>query len=108
MTRWQFLLAMACVLSDTVEHVLYRMAGHHPKRYFAFVAPAVGLYVLTLLCWLRLLNGAKLGLAIPFMALSHVTVALAGRVLFRERVDAKRWGGILLVIAGVALLGYEG
>ena len=37
-------------------------------------------------------------------AIGYVLVALVGRVLLKEQIPFKRWAGIVLIVAGVALV----
>ncbi|MBH3432502.1 4-amino-4-deoxy-L-arabinose-phosphoundecaprenol flippase subunit ArnE [Pseudomonas citronellolis] len=60
-----------------------------------------------LLLWLLLLQHLPVGLAYPMLSLNFVLVTLAARLLFGESVDARHWLGILLIGAGVALLGAQ-
>lgn len=60
-----------------------------------------------LLLWLLLLQRLPVGLAYPMLSLNFVLVTLAARLLFGEQVDARHWLGIVLIGAGVALLGAQ-
>lgn len=42
----------------------------------------------------------------PLTALSFVMTTLAAKIILRENVDAVRWGGVALIIAGAALISY--
>ena len=37
-------------------------------------------------------------------AVGYVLVALAGRLFLHETITARRWAGIVLIVAGVALV----
>lgn len=54
--------------------------------------------------FLALLSVADLSFAVPATALSLVAETILARVLLKERVNAARWVGTLLVACGVALL----
>lgn len=43
----------------------------------------------------------------PLTALSFVMTTLAAKIFLHERVDAVRWGGVILIIAGAALISYS-
>lgn len=62
-------------------------------------------FCLEFVVWLALLSLIPLSQAILIGSINIVVVALAGRVVFRERLDALRIGGITLVTIGVALAG---
>jgi drug/metabolite transporter (DMT)-like permease len=50
------------------------------------------------------LRHAPLGMVVPLLASTNVTVALAGAWLFGERITPRRWAGVLLITVGVALV----
>lgn len=43
----------------------------------------------------------------PLTALSFVMTTLAAKIFLHERVDMVRWGGVVLIIAGAALISYS-
>ena len=53
---------------------------------------------------MTLLSWADLSYVLPVTAIGYVLVALVGRALLNEQISAKRWAGILLIMAGVALV----
>jgi len=71
--------------------------------------PTVAVGVLLLILWLAsrmtLLSWADLSYVLPVTSLGYVLVALAGRVLLHEQITGRRWTGIGLIMAGVALVG---
>ena len=93
------LLVGGCIVIETVEQVLYRMGSVAPDRGMRFIAPAVGLHALGLALWYFLLRVTPLGVALPLMGAQYITIALAGKVLFREPVDLPRWIGIAVIVA---------
>ena len=54
--------------------------------------------------FLYLLRIADLSFAVPATAGSFVVETILAKYVLRERVDARRWTGALLVACGVALL----
>ncbi|MBZ5724611.1 MAG: EamA family transporter [Acidobacteriia bacterium] len=70
--------------------------------------PPVTLGVLLLILWLlsrmALLSWADLSYVLPVTSVGYILVALVGRVLLHEQVTAKRWTGVILIMAGVALV----
>jgi drug/metabolite transporter (DMT)-like permease len=70
--------------------------------------PWVALGVLLLILWMlsrmALLSWADLSYVLPVTSLGYVLVALAGRIFLHEEITAQRWAGILLIMAGVALV----
>ena len=70
--------------------------------------PWVSVGVLLLILWLlsrmALLSWADLSYVLPVTSVGYVLVALTGRILLHEQITAKRWAGIVLIMAGVALV----
>ena len=70
--------------------------------------PWVSLGVLLLILWLlsrmALLSWADLSYVLPVTSIGYVLVALAGRMFLNEQIGGKRWAGIVLIMAGVALV----
>jgi uncharacterized membrane protein len=70
-----------------------------------WVALGVALLILWLLLRMALLSWADLSYVLPVTAIGYVLVALEGRVWLHEAITGKRWAGIMLIVAGVALVG---
>ena len=70
--------------------------------------PTVTLGVLLLILWLAsrmaLLSWADLSYVVPVTSIGYVLVAIAGRVFLHEQITVRRWAGITLIMAGVALV----
>jgi uncharacterized membrane protein len=70
--------------------------------------PTVTLGVLLLILWLAsrmaLLSWADLSYVLPVTSIGYVLVAIAGRVFLHEQITVRRWAGITLIMAGVALV----
>lgn len=70
--------------------------------------PWVSLGVLLLIVWLlsrmALLSWADLSYVLPVTSIGYVLVAIVGKVLLNEQITARRWSGIVLIVAGVALV----
>lgn len=70
--------------------------------------PVVALGVVLLILWMAsrmaLLSWADLSYVLPVTSVGYVLVALAGRMLLHEQITARRWSGIALIVAGVALV----
>jgi len=69
-----------------------------------WVALGVALLILWQLSRLALLSWADLSYVLPVTSVGYVVVALIGRFLLDEAIHPRRWAGILLVMAGVALV----
>src|SRR6185437_3294804 len=70
--------------------------------------PWVSLGVLLLILWMlsrmALLSWADLSYVLPVTSIGYVLVALAGRAMLNEQISRQRWAGILLIMAGAALV----
>ena len=70
--------------------------------------PWVALGVVLLVLWMTsrmtLLSWADLSYVLPVTAIGYVLVALLGHLLLNEQIPVKRWAGIALIVAGVALV----
>lgn len=65
----------------------------------------VGCYAGEFLVWLAFLSLVPLSEGVLLGSINIVAVMIAGRVLFNERFSPLRTAGILLVAAGVAVVG---
>jgi len=70
--------------------------------------PWVTLGVVLLILWLMsrmaLLSWADLSYVLPVTAIGYVLVAVMGHAFLAEEIPLKRWAGIVLIVAGVALV----
>lgn len=75
----------------------------------ALFHPLVAIGVVLLIVWtlthMALLSWADLSYVMPVTAISYVVTAFAARIFLGEEVSTARWFGILLVTAGVTLVG---
>src|SRR5580692_8112131 len=69
-----------------------------------WVALGVVLLILWMMSRMTLLSWADLSYVLPVTAIGYVLVALMGRVFLAEQIPLKRWAGIVLIVAGVALV----
>ncbi len=70
-----------------------------------WVALGVVLLILWLLSRMTLLSWADLSYVLPVTSVGYVLTALAGRYFMNEQISLARWAGILLIMAGVTLVG---
>src|SRR5262245_34763035 len=73
-----------------------------------WVVAGLGVYVIEIFVWLRVLAIAPLTLAAPIASLNYIGVALAGRWLFNEHMTARQWAGSGLVTLGVIAVALTG
>jgi drug/metabolite transporter (DMT)-like permease len=64
----------------------------------------VGLMTVGFFSLLAILSFENVSFVVPVTALGYVAGALGGRFFLGERVNWRRWAGILLVCAGVTLV----
>jgi drug/metabolite transporter (DMT)-like permease len=69
-----------------------------------WVAAGVGLLILWMLSRMALLSWADLSYVLPVTSIGYVLVAIVGHVFLNEQISTKRWAGIALIMAGVALV----
>jgi drug/metabolite transporter (DMT)-like permease len=62
-------------------------------------------YAASVLTWLAVLKKVPLPTAIPFVALAYVAAPLGGRLAFGDPLGTRAVMGMLLVIAGVLVVG---
>jgi len=70
-----------------------------------WVAAGVALMILWMLSRMALLSWADLSYVLPVTSIGYVLIALAGKIMLNEQISLKRWAGIALIMAGVALVG---
>jgi drug/metabolite transporter (DMT)-like permease len=81
-----------------------------PLAYIAALfQPWAALGVVLLIAWMlsrmTLLSWADLSYVLPVTSIGYVLVALEGKLFLHEEISLKRWAGIVLIMAGVALVG---
>lgn len=70
-----------------------------------WVAIGVALLILWTLTHMALLSWADLSYVMPVTAIGYVVTAFASRFILGETVSLMRWTGIVLITAGVTLVG---
>jgi drug/metabolite transporter (DMT)-like permease len=70
-----------------------------------WAALGVALLILWLTSRMTLLSWADLSYVVPVTSIGYVLVALAGKFFLGESITPQRWAGIILIVAGVALVG---
>ena len=80
-----------------------------PLDYIAMLfQPSVAIGVALLILWqlsrMALLSWADLSYVLPVTSVGYVVVALLGKLLLSEIITTRRWAGIVLIMAGVALV----
>jgi multidrug transporter EmrE-like cation transporter len=62
-------------------------------------------YGIATLLYFKVLASLDLSLAYPTVSLGYVLVVLMSRAIFKERVTPARWAAVVMIVAGVALVG---
>ena len=70
-----------------------------------WVALGVALLIVWTLSHMALLSWADLSYVLPVTAIGYILTAFSGRFILGESVSPARWAGILLITAGVTLVG---
>ncbi len=70
----------------------------------SWIGVSVLLLGVAMLLWLLVLQRVPVSQAYPMLSLNFIFVALAGRLLWRERLTPRQITGTLLVVTGVALM----
>ncbi len=112
--RWKTWSCSAVVVLSNVSGNFFLKRGMPaelaaPADYITVLfRPMVSLGVLLLILWLAsrmaLLSWADLSYILPVTSVGYILVALAGRFLLNEQISDRRWLGIALIMAGVALV----
>lgn len=112
MTTVQTFLALGCVALIATGQLLFKLVGRMSlarglgdTQVLIVGGLALCLYGVATIAWIYLLRSAELSKAYPWMALSFVLVALGSIFFFKESLSAAYWFGLMLIVAGVVLIG---
>lgn len=115
MSRLAGALWVLNIFLDTIGHLSFKAAAttkataeqNRWRRMFGSVYLWSGIvcFCLEFAVWFALLSLIPLSQAVLIGSIDIVVVMLAGRLLFRERLDPLRLSGMALIAAGVALAG---
>lgn len=114
-----FSLWLINIVLDTVGQLAFKAAAAQPDagdglaRWKAmarrpWIWLGVGCYVAEFVVWLAFLSLVPLSEGVLLGSINIVAVMIAGRLLFNERLSPLRTTGILLIAAGVAVVGLGG
>jgi len=95
------LLVVVCCAIEGFAQVFYKKGARGRRR---FVVYGTSLFALEAVLYTVALRYLDLSTAYPLGSLSFVSVTLLSQWLLRERVTPTRWVGILLILAGAALV----
>ncbi len=95
------IMLLLTVVMGTAQQLFFKLSGRRPSRRLLFNVLGILMYLGFAAIWLWVLKELPLGIALPLTSLTYVTVALTGKFFFQERLGARRWCGILLIVAGL-------
>jgi len=98
------------ILLGTVGQVSLKYAlgsAHEPRRACVKASIIVWLscYVVTTVLWLLALRSIPLSQAFPILGLQYALIPLVSTKVLNERMASLQWGGVALIVLGVALVG---
>ncbi len=118
------LIFLSALICNALGSVLFKKGasqhktkGHSNKlkSILTFVGGMIGnkyillgllLQLVAVMGWLAFLSRVALNFAFPLSSVSNVTILLASYFLLHERIGSRRWGGVLVILAGVTLVAY--
>lgn len=95
---------MLCIGLETFKQVLFALAGKNSTNRMTLTFAAIFTHLVQLGLWFWILSLIPLGIAFPLMSLSFVTIAVAGKIFFKEKLGIRRWAATLLVAIGTSLI----
>ena len=72
-----------------------------------YVLFGIGMYLLSTVLWLWVLSRVPLSFAYPCISVSYIIIIVAGKRIFHERIDAWKIAAVILILAGVIVLGFS-
>lgn len=74
-----------------------------PRVWLGFIFSCLSLFI-----WLFVLSKADLNFAFSLDSMHYVFVAVAAAIILKEKVEAKRWIGTLLIMIGIIIVSISG
>ncbi|MFK8258462.1 4-amino-4-deoxy-L-arabinose-phosphoundecaprenol flippase subunit ArnE [Erwinia sp. AnSW2-5] len=100
------LIVLASLLSCGGQLCQKQATMREGHRYLlVWLAASILLLGIALLVWLRVLQIVPVGVAYPMLSLNFIFVTLAARWLWQEAISLRHGLGIVLIVAGVAVMG---
>ncbi|WP_426816771.1 4-amino-4-deoxy-L-arabinose-phosphoundecaprenol flippase subunit ArnE [Winslowiella sp. 2C04] len=104
------LIAIASLLSCAGQ-LCQKQATHrrgvvrYKRHMLLWLSLSVLLLGSAMLVWLWVLQQVPVSVAYPMLSLNFIVIALAARWLWQERISLRHALGIMLIVAGVMVLG---
>ncbi|WP_455820752.1 4-amino-4-deoxy-L-arabinose-phosphoundecaprenol flippase subunit ArnE [Pseudomonas cerasi] len=100
------LIILASLLSCAGQLCQKQATMHSDRRYLlVYLAASILLLGMALLVWLHVLQTVPVGVAYPMLSLNFIFVTLGARWLWQEAISWRHGLGIVLIMAGVAVMG---
>lgn len=102
---WAFaLVILTTLLTTTAQFFLKTSVGLLPKLTISLLA-GVALYAFGSVVMILAFKGGEVSVLYPLIATSYIWVALVARFLLHEEVHVLRWIGIVVIVAGISIIG---
>ena len=102
---WAFaLVILTTLLTTTAQFFLKTSVGMLPRLTIPLLA-GVALYALGSVVMILAFKGGEVSVLYPVIATSYIWVALVARFLLHEEVHLLRWIGIVVIVAGISVIG---
>lgn len=106
-----YFIAFICVLGIAVGQILFKLSAsllekssnYLDVRFLTVLSLALGLYGITTIAWVWVLQKIELGKAYPLMALAFVLVPIGSYFVFGERFQLQYFIGIAIIIVGIII-----
>ncbi|NIF47606.1 4-amino-4-deoxy-L-arabinose-phosphoundecaprenol flippase subunit ArnE [Enterobacter sp. Ap-1006] len=79
--------------------------GAGRRHLMLWLGLSVLLLGLGMLVWLLVLQHVEVSIAYPMLSLNFIFITLAARWIWKERISAHHWLGVMLIILGIIALG---
>ncbi|MBE5254228.1 MAG: 4-amino-4-deoxy-L-arabinose-phosphoundecaprenol flippase subunit ArnE [Enterobacterales bacterium endosymbiont of Blomia tropicalis] len=96
---------LSCAAQLCQKQAAHLGARRGKKKLLMWIALSLLLLAVAMLLWLAVLHVTPVSVAYPMLSLNFVLVALAARLFWQETYTLQQWLGIIVMIAGVSLIG---
>jgi drug/metabolite transporter (DMT)-like permease len=104
-----YISATLCVLGLAIGQILFKLSAASLQRSGSFfdlgtattLLLAFGLYGITTIAWVWVLQKVDLGRVYPLMALAFILVPIGSHFVFDERFSMQYFLGVALIIIGI-------
>ncbi len=100
-------LIVTCAVIEGLAQISWKASSLHPNRKVVWIMVGVVAYGVEIALYTLALQSVDVSVAFAMGSLSFVAVAIFSRLLLGEKVSQLRSLGLLLILAGVALMGGE-